>query len=129
MTKKTFFCKEALFFGLLLVKNDQMRNEKELIAFGFDMSSRINNDKYSTTTFLISFDCLIDALWEDFDRSIAEMCFHIIADDISLLPTIYISAIAIADDRPIAEKRFHIIADDRSQHFQRSGDRERSYGN
>ena len=34
-----------------------------------------------------------------------------------------------AHDRPIAEKCFHIIADDRWQYFQRSGDRERSYGN
>ena len=58
----------------------------------------------------------------------------IIADDRSLLLTIAelelsISAIAIADDCPIAEKYFHIIADDRWQHFQRSGDRERSYEN
>ena len=62
-----------------------MRNEKELIAFEFDMSSRIDNNKDSTTTFLMSFDCWIDALWEDFDRSIAEMCFHIIADGCSRL--------------------------------------------
>ena len=65
-----------------------MRNEKELIAFGFDMSSTIDNNKDSTTTFLISFDCLIDALWEDFDRSVAKMCFHIIADDRLRLLTI-----------------------------------------
>ena len=37
-----------------------MRNEKELIAFGFDMSLRIDNNKDSTTTFSMSFDCLIE---------------------------------------------------------------------
>ena len=35
----------------------------------------------------------------------------------------------IAHDRRIAEKCFHIIADDHWQYFQKSSDRERSYGN
>ena len=97
------------------------------------MFSRTEKNKDGTTTFSMSLNCLkkcerdkqnmlIDALWIDFDRSIAEMCFHIIADNRSRLLT-------IADDRPIAKKCFHIIADDRWQYFQRSGDRERSYGN
>ena len=41
----------------------------------------IDSNKDSTTTFLMRFDCLIDALWEDFDRPIAEKCFQIIAGD------------------------------------------------
>ena len=58
LTKKAFFLQGSAFLLLALVKKDQMRNEKELIAFGLDMSSRDNN-KISTTTFLMSFDCLI----------------------------------------------------------------------
>ena len=61
-TKKAFFCKEALFFCLLQWKKDQTRNEKELIAFRFAMSSRIDKSKDSTQTlFKMSFTCLIDA--------------------------------------------------------------------
>ena len=63
---------------------------------------------------IISHDRRIAGITEAEDRLIAEKCCHI-----------------IADDGPIAEKCFHIIADDhdRWQYFQRSGDRERSYGN
>ena len=83
--KESVFLQGNASLLLALVKKDQMRNEREVIAFTFDMSSRIDNNKDSTTTFLMSFDCLIDALWEDFDRSIAKMCFHIVSDDRSRL--------------------------------------------
>ena len=74
----------------------------------------------------------------DFDRSIAEMCYQIIADNHSRLFTIaeielflcqQSQSLTIADDCRISERCFHIMADDRCQHFQRSDDRERSYGN
>ena len=82
---------ESTFLLLALVKkNNKMKNEKELTHFWFDMSSTMDNTKDSTQTLLMSFDCLIDALWEDFDRSIAETCFHTIADNRSSLLTIAI---------------------------------------
>ena len=34
---------DSVFILLALVKKDQMRNEKELIAFGLEMFSRIDN--------------------------------------------------------------------------------------
>ena len=58
----------------------------------------------------------------DFDRSVAEISFHIIADDRLRLFTIAetelflsqrSSSLPIVDDHPITEKYFHIIADDR----------------
>ena len=63
---------ESAFLLHALVKKNKLKNEKELTDLGFDMSSTMNNNKDSTQTLLLSFDCLIDALWEDLDRSIAE---------------------------------------------------------
>ena len=62
----------AFLLHALVKKKNKLKNEKQLTDFGFDMSSTMNNNKDSTQTLLLSFDCLIDALWEDLDRSIAE---------------------------------------------------------
>ena len=76
--------KKAAFLLLAFSQNEKRkRTHRFWVRHVFNNRQRRHN-------VLLGFECFIDALWEDFDRSIAETRFHIIADDRSHLLTIAI---------------------------------------